>query len=79
MSFISHIQNLFLTYRKHDLQFKLFQNQNKYLHAMKTPMTMEEAFQLDTDLALENESIKTELTIIEAQQKALGNKLDTFA
>jgi hypothetical protein len=73
------MQNLFLISRKHDLQFRLFQNQNKLLNATNNPLSMQEAFQLDTQVALENESIRTELAIIEAQQKSTGKNLDTFA
>lgn len=79
MSAIQKIQTLWLIAQKYALQEQLFLNNNNYLAALRTPLDIETAHDLDLQVALANTRIATQLAAIKKQEKILGKNLDTLA
>ena len=79
MSAIQKIQTLWLIAQKYALQEQLFQNNDNYLAALRTPMSLEVAHNLDLQTALTNIRISAQLAAIKQQEKILGKNLNTLA
>lgn len=79
MSAIQKIQTLWLIAQKYALQEQLFQNNDNYLAALRTPMNLEVAHNLDLQAALTNIRISAQLAAIKQQEKILGKNLNTLA
>ena len=79
MSIVHQIQSLWLIANRNALQYRLIQNHERVLSAMRTPISFEAAHELDLQIALDNASIQTQLLMIDAQEKALGKYLNKVA